>query len=182
VNVHPRIAELVTYLERSRASLLGSVEGRTADELARRPEPDAWSALEILDHLSLVERLVAAMLERSVERGRQLGPDLCTDSVLHSLDALSLTTVTRPFRAPPRAHPRAGLTFSRTVAALRHTRARLLEAVEALDGLAIEGIRFPHPMLGEFNLYQWILFVGQHEERHTKQIRRALERVPVTPP
>ena len=180
--MHPRIAELVTYLEQSRASLLASVEGRTAEELTRRPEPDAWSALEILDHLSLVERGIAARLASSAERARQLGPDPSTDSVLHSLDAFSITTVTRPFRSPAPLQPRNGLTLSETVAALRVTRAQLLAAVEALDGLAIEGIRFPHPMLGEFNLYQWILFIGQHEERHTKQLRRALERAAVTPP
>jgi uncharacterized damage-inducible protein DinB len=180
--VHPRITELVSYLEQSRTSLLASVEGRTAEELARRPGPDAWSALEILDHLSLVERGIAARLASLVEQARQLGPDHATDSVLRSLDAFSITTATRRFQAPPRLHPRDDLTLAETVAALRTTRARLLEAVEALDGLAIAGIRFPHPMLGEFNLYQWILFVGQHEERHTKQIRRALERVAVTPP
>jgi hypothetical protein len=180
--VHPRIAGLVTYLEQSRAALLASVDGRTTDELERRPEPDAWSALEILDHLRLVERSVGGLLARSVERAQQLGPDRSTDSVLHSLDALSVRTASRSFHAPPAARPRDGLTLSDTVAALRVTRAQLLKSVGALDGLALEEIRFPHPMLGELNLYQWILFVGQHEERHTRQIRRALRRAPVVPP
>jgi hypothetical protein len=176
------MAELVTYLARSRESLLASVEGRTDEELARRPESDRWSPLEILEHLSVVERGLAARLASSVEQARAFGPDHSTDSVLHSLDAFSLTTATRRFQAPPRLNPRGGLTLVGAVAALRDSRARLLGAVEALDGLAIEGITFAHPALGEFNLYQWILFVGQHEERHTKQIRRALEPAPVTPP
>ena len=179
--MHPRIAELVTYLEQSRAALLASIDGRATDELERRPEPGAWSALDILDHLSLVERSVARLLARSVERARQLGPERSTDSVLHSLDALPVRTASRPVQGPPATRPRDGLTLSDTVAALGVTRAQLLEAVAALDGLALEGIRFPHPLLGELDLYQWILFVGQHEERHTKQIRRALRPAPATP-
>jgi len=29
----------------------------------------------------------------------------------------------------------------------------------------------PHPVLGPINLYQWALFVGSHETRHTGQVR-----------
>lgn len=45
-------------------------------------------------------------------------------------------------------------------------RAALAEA----DGLALGTITHVHPVLGEIDLYQWILFVGQHEERHIGQI------------
>jgi hypothetical protein len=40
---------------------------------------------------------------------------------------------------------------------------------------------YPHPLVGMLNLYQWILFVGQHEGRHSEQIRdigRSLDRLP----
>jgi len=35
-----------------------------------------------------------------------------------------------------------------------------------------------HPVLGELDLYQWLIFVGQHEGRHKKQIDRTLKSIP----
>lgn len=35
-----------------------------------------------------------------------------------------------------------------------------------------------HPLLGELDLYQWLIFVGQHEGRHKKQIERTLKSIP----
>ncbi|MEA2712972.1 MAG: hypothetical protein QOK27_933, partial [Gemmatimonadales bacterium] len=35
---------------------------------------------------------------------------------------------------------------------------------------ALGGLTFSHPLLGSLDLYQWILFVGQHEARHAAQI------------
>ena len=180
--MHPRIAGLVTYLEQSRAALLASIEGRTVEELEQRPEPEAWSALEILDHLSLVERRVAGLLTSMEGRARQLGPERSTQSVLGSLDALALTTVTRPVQTPTAARPRGHLSLSDAIAELQGTRAQLLAAMKALDGLALEEIAASHPILGELNLYQWMLFVGHHEVRHTSQIRRALSRAALAPP
>jgi hypothetical protein len=39
-----------------------------------------------------------------------------------------------------------------------------------VDGLALGALRWAHPALGELDLYQYILFIGQHEARHARQI------------
>jgi hypothetical protein len=46
-----------------------------------------------------------------------------------------------------------------------------MDAASAASGLALGGIVYPHSMLGALTLYQWILFLGQHELRHAKQIQ-----------
>ena len=46
----------------------------------------------------------------------------------------------------------------------------LRAALADADGLALGMITHVHPVLGEIDLYQWILFVGQHEARHVAQI------------
>ena len=33
----------------------------------------------------------------------------------------------------------------------------------------------PHPAFGPLNAAQWLAFVGMHEERHLRQIKRLLE-------
>ena len=36
--------------------------------------------------------------------------------------------------------------------------------------MALGAVTDHHPILGEINLYQWILSVGGHEQRHTAHI------------
>ena len=53
---------------------------------------------------------------------------------------------------------------------LEESRAMLRSAIAEADGLALGLIMHPHPVVGEINLYEWILFVGLHEQRHLPQI------------
>ena len=43
------------------------------------------------------------------------------------------------------------------------------------DGLALSEVLHTHPILGEINLYQWMLFVGSHKARHALQVREIAE-------
>jgi hypothetical protein len=61
--------------------------------------------------------------------------------------------------------------------ALRRSRADLHAALRDGDGLALGEITATHPALGVINLYQWVLFVGQHEARHTRQVRDIVQRL-----
>jgi hypothetical protein len=51
-------------------------------------------------------------------------------------------------------------------------------AVVSASGLSLGEIKHTHPILGELDLYQWLIFVGQHEGRHKKQIERTLKSIP----
>ena len=48
------------------------------------------------------------------------------------------------------------------------------EAPAEPDGLALGEIRHTHLRFGELDLYQWILFVAEHEKRHVAQLRQTL--------
>jgi hypothetical protein len=54
----------------------------------------------------------------------------------------------------------------------------LRAAVVTADGVALGEIKHNHAILGELDLYQWLIFVGQHEGRHRKQIERTLKSIP----
>ena len=43
--------------------------------------------------------------------------------------------------------------------------------MERGDGLALGEIRHTHLRFGELDLYQWCLFVAEHEKRHVTQLR-----------
>ena len=41
----------------------------------------------------------------------------------------------------------------------------------------LSAVKRPHRILGDLNLYEWGLFIAQHEERHTRQIADTIETV-----
>ena len=64
---------------------------------------------------------------------------------------------------------------------LAESRAALDAAIASGDGLALGSIRHTHLRFGELDLYQWLLFVAEHEKRHTIQLREvARQLVPAT--
>ena len=180
--MHPRLAELVDYATAQREALLGAVS--TVPEPLRdaRIHPSTWSIAEVLEHLNRVERGIARLLVRTIERGRQAGipEERETGSLLNSLDAYDLTRRDRRLMAPDPVAPRGVYTAAQGLAALTLSREALLAAIRSGDGLALGELTFPHPLLGSFDLYQWILFVGQHEARHAAQIAE-IGRAPTGP-
>src|SRR5258707_15344928 len=57
--MHPRLAELLDYLDAARARVLGEAARLPRDRWGIRPEPDRWSVAEGVWHLQRVERGIA---------------------------------------------------------------------------------------------------------------------------
>jgi len=180
--MHPRLTELVDYAATQRTALLVAVS--TVPEPLRDEQIHAgtWSVAEVLEHLHRVESGIARLLVRTIERRRQAGipEEGDTGSLLNSLDAYDLTRRDRRLVAPDPVAPRGGSTAAQGLAALAQSREALLAAIRSGDGLALGELTFPHPLLGSLDMYQWILFVGQHEARHAAQIAE-LGRSPTGP-
>ena len=170
--MHPRLAELVNYTIAQRSTLLEAVATVPEPHRDERTQTGTWSIAEVLEHLHRVERGIARLLERAIERGRQAGipQEREAGSLLNSLDAYDLTRRDRPIVAPDPVMPRGEYTAAQGLAALALSREALLTAIRSGDGLALGELTFPHPVFGSLDLYQWILFVGQHEARHAAQI------------
>jgi uncharacterized damage-inducible protein DinB len=177
--MHPRIGELLAYLEAQRTVLWGAV-GLIPEPLRdRRPDPDVWSVAEVLEHLYRVERGIARLIARTLERAGpgEIELEHENGSVLGSLDALGLLDRSQPLSAPEPVMPRGELTAIQAMAALTESRNALVSALKSGDGLALGRLRHHHPLLGQLNLYQWVLFVGQHEARHAGQLRDTVRRL-----
>jgi hypothetical protein len=171
--MHPRLAELVDYAQLQRTELLRAV-ALVPETLRARPVVcSAWSVAEVLEHLHRVESGIARLVSRGIERARAGGAEVERDdsSVLGSLDAFALAQ-RGSISAPEAVMPRGDLTATEALLALDGSRQSLVAAIRAGNGLALGAITYPHPILGTLNLYQWILFVGQHEARHADQVRR----------
>lgn len=177
--MHRRLAELVDYAEAQRAALLAAIEPIPETRREERPDPDCWSAAEVLEHLHRVERGIARLAAQGIERARGQGvePEGSEESLLGSLDAFQLARRSPRLAAPEPVAPRGAFTAAQALVALAESRQALLSALALADGLALDQITYPHPFFGVLSLYQWVLFVGQHEARHAVQIQEIAGRL-----
>jgi DinB superfamily len=174
--MHPRFDELQDYLTQARQGLLATVSDLTAPQLQRRPAEEVWSPGETLEHLRLTESSIVKILRKLLRETdlNQLGRERETSSTMGALDEFGLLQVGRRVLAPVFVQPQPGADGQVALSGLRQSRADLIEVMTQADGWAVGSLSFPHPILGSLNFYQWVLFVAQHEVRHTRLIQKAL--------
>ncbi|MHB1223108.1 MAG: DinB family protein [Gemmatimonadaceae bacterium] len=170
--MHPRIAELVSFIEGERRGVESALAAVPEPWRQRRPSAGSWSAAEVVDHLARVEQGVARVVERrtagALEAG--LGAETSVESVLGTLDHEKIAGPGK-LTAPELVRPDPDVDAAGAVAALAESRMLLRSALLEADGLALGEVTQTDPLLGELNLYQWVLFVGLHERRHLRQLR-----------
>jgi hypothetical protein len=172
--MHPTLQELTALLDAERARLLAAWARIPADHRERRAAPDEWTPAEVLDHVRAVEagstRLLARRLARAREAG--LGPETDTASRLGGLDHLALVDDPARYPAPEIIAPTPGAGAAAAEAGLTESRAALRALLAAADGLALGAVRATHLRFGELDMYQWLVFIAQHERRHAGQLDR----------
>ena len=178
--MHARLAETMDYVEEKRKELLQSFAGAPSNRLSQRFVKDSWSVAEILDHLRMVESGVARLITKRVGQAKEagLGEEKSTASVMPSFDKYSTLLDGTVLKSPEMVLPRTDVDFKEALNGLESSREALRAAVVSANGLALGEIKHTHVVLGELDLYQWLIFVGQHEGRHRKQIERTLKSIP----
>ena len=170
------VAEIFDDIDATRARLLQSVEGLSDAQENFRPAPEKWSAAEVLEHLSIIERrvtkLIAALLDKAEADGRPR--DAVEPFAPVSVAEFVEQSRTQKFNAPEGARPE-GLPLADSLSNLRDSRAALQALRPRVERADCAGVRFPHPAWGPLNLYQWVAFVGAHEARHLSQIEALKE-------
>jgi len=167
------VPEIYEHIDGTRARLVAAVENLSGEQHTFRTAPGRWSVAELVEHLAIVEGNVVGLLQKLLGKSEEAGaaaatvPDLFADPV--SIEEFVERSRVAKYEAPERIRP-TGLPLADSLARLRDSRAALhalRPRVERADGRAL---RFPHPAWGPLDLYQWLLFVGAHEDRHLAQI------------
>lgn len=173
--MHPRLAEIVRKLEASRAAVLETVDRADEDRLNVAPD-GRWTPAQVIDHLAIVESGIARIMNKLLDRaGNTLPAETSDESVLGRVADFNLADRTRRIEAPEGVRPRADVSIADARAALDESRRLLMEQIERADGRALEQLSFPHKIFGPLDLYQWILFVADHEDRHREQIEEMVK-------
>lgn len=175
--MQPRISEVLTFLHTNRAALERTLADIPVASRERRPSPARWSVAEVIQHVALVEGRITDLLASRIAEARARGVELETETspVTPTFDLARVLDRGRSLTASDATLPREPLDAGAAWAMLEERRAKLRALVISADGLALEKVVAPNPVLGPLNAYQWILFVGGHEARHTGQIREVAE-------
>ena len=176
------VADIYRANEEVRARLVARVE--SLDEAAQnfRADEAAWTVAEIVEHLATLEHRLsqlAAMMVGKVESvaAAAAGGDAPAASAHFkpfSLDEQVERARTRKFVAPEEVRPRGGVAVADSLARLARSRAALGALRPRIERADLSSATYPHPSFGPLNLYQWIAFIGLHEQRHLNQIERLL--------
>ena len=137
-----------------------------ANGVSRSPPPQVHRSRTAAKAL---ESVFATALSRGLEA------DVSVGSVLGSLDRFLVPDgALRPLVAPARVEPSADADLDPSWASLTAVRERTYRAFAGVDGRDLTRVSVPHPYFGPFNGYEWLLFLGKHEERHLGQLKRQL--------
>ena len=177
--MRPKVAELFQYMDTTRTALFELARNMNPSLAQIRPKSGAWSASENLAHLVLVERVAIRVMTKSIDEARKaaIGPDDSDESFIRSLDKFRVPETLTKLTAPDRIIPDASTPVEDSIASLGASRAQLKQIITDNSDIALTRIVFPHPVLKDLDMYQWALFVAQHEERHRRQMERTLDEV-----
>ena len=174
-----KLSELLAYMDQTRAALFATAGQISPSFASVRPRNGDWSAAQVLAHLAMVEDGIGRLTSKAIRKAREegVGPNDANDSIISSLDKYRIIENETKRIAPTTITPVEERPLEDSLAALEQSRAKLREALIAADDVDLSSTRKLHPVMGDLNIYEWALFVAQHEERHRRQIERTLNEV-----
>jgi hypothetical protein len=169
--MHPRIQELTAYLTVRRDALCDGVESVAPEMRNVAPGPDRWSVAQVLEHLAIVENRFATILAEKFAAAKAggLGAEDETSSIVDSWNVAPMLDRSTKHQAPDVVRPQ-GADWNAAMAQLQDARKSFLAVFQRGDGLALGRVIHSHPRFGDLNMYQWGVWLGAHEARHTEQV------------
>jgi hypothetical protein len=174
--IYNSLSEIFDALDETRGRLRSRLDGLTSVEERLRPSPEAWSVAEITEHLSMIEERLSKLFPMMLMKAEAGGLQRGTDKPFQPVTVAHLLERARreKYVAPETARPTGAVPLAQSLARLdnsRESRRALRPRLEALD---LTGITYPHPVFGPLDAYQWLIFIGAHEDRHLRQIESVM--------
>lgn len=163
---------LIRHLEACHAELRAAVHAVPFAAREQRPPGGGWSVAQVVEHLAHTDRLFTQLLARFVGELRGQPADQVDAAGLLQRRRL-LAVLDRNTKVESREWilPVQNWTIDAAMRNLADARTTLLLTVRSADGVPLGTVTYPHFILGDLNLYEWIGFIGYHEARHAAQIR-----------
>lgn len=160
----------IAQLEDSQQKLLDALAGLTQEQLNFKPSPEKWSIAEVVEHIGLAEtgigQIVLQTLKTATDSTRRTEITV-TDGQIRPI----LTNRNGKVQSPEKIKPTGRFsTIEQAIGFFKNARQRNIELIKTTT----ENLRdryWQHPATGTIDLYQSILLIAAHCERHTAQIK-----------
>jgi hypothetical protein len=156
----------IQYLGQTRDGVAAAVKGLSDAQMKFKSAPDRWSVAETLEHITKSEEFLFQNVTDNVMKAP--APAAGRDN--GKIDAFVLAVIpdrSRKAEAPAPLVPANQWTPAETLDRFLKSRAKTIAYVST-PGLREHAI--DSPLGQQLDAYQWLLFIGAHSERHTKQI------------
>jgi len=170
----PKLAGLFGELEEVRGETLEALSPLTEEEFFRG-EPPEWSPAQLLHHILLAEIGTSKLIRKMVKSGGGKLPPYPEDDAC--LSVRELPGPVGAYQSPEMVRPDDPPGKGELLRLARETRERTAESFSLLASVDPRAVRFPHPLFGELDLYEWpVVTILMHERDHQRQIRALLAR------
>jgi hypothetical protein len=155
---------VVAHLEMTESWLVNEVENLSDAQMKFRPTPESWSITEVVEHLAIAEPQYWQRVKDSMKQPPTTEKQQATDAQIlwYGIDRTNRNK-TGEARVPTGKYATA-------VAALtdvRKLRTEILEYARTTQ----EDLRGHKLLEGNMDVYQWLLMISSHSQRHILQIR-----------
>jgi hypothetical protein len=177
MDMHPRLAPLADDIECQRAALLAAIASQPAIILNATPkDPSSWSPAQIIDHLAIVQTNVARLLAHRLVRAKEAGlaRETSTEPIRSRLET---TFLTQKIEAPENVRPASDTEATAAIERLLASHSELEALLAAADGYALTDVVARHPIFGDIDMYEWLVFLSRHEQRHVAQLSRTIAKL-----
>lgn len=163
----------MSYLHATRKQFLDIVQSVSDKQFKFKPGPDRWSIAEVAEHLTLAEETLFGAAQRTLGAPRVT---VATDDYKKKDDLIMkmVPDRTRKAQAPEQIRPTGKFaTREALVTEFKSRRDRTIEFVKTTKA-EVRNHTAPHPVLGPIDVYEWLLFIAAHSDRHIQQMREVM--------
>jgi hypothetical protein len=180
-----QLQQIVDSLESAQARLRRLADTIPVDAWARRPAPDAWSAVECVEHLNLTSRAYIPLLRPAIAEARDLRAEAPREYKRDFLGAF-LSAMIGPLRHVGKFRlmrvkttddfvPHVHRSSDEVVSEFLRLQADLVSLTRSAEGAAIDKVKIVSPFGGKmrYNAYSALVIIPRHEHRHIEQAENA---------
>ena len=162
----------ITHLKNSQKDLFNSIKGLSDEQLNFKPNKDAWSIAECVEHITKSEKGLFGLTQASLEGESQ--PELRKELKYSDEQIVEIIT-DRSFKAQAPAEQRPNNDYgsvSGTKSEFKKLRKQSIKFMKSSNA-DMRNHFFDFPF-GKVDSYQLIMFMSGHSVRHTQQIKEIL--------
>jgi hypothetical protein len=163
----------VEYYQKTKDRLLKDLKGLSETQLNWKADTSRWSVYQCVEHIALAENMIWQWIQMTEHQPatpeKRSEVKLTTDQIVKGLLDRS-----HKFNAPEMLKPETKFPDTKTAlqAYLLRRDSTIAYIKTSQDDLKDHFLA--HPALGTIDLYQGLIFLAAHSERHTEQIEEVM--------